>query len=213
MSNAPVFDTEFRTRLADLFAWRRDVRRFRHDPVDEDLLDRLLDIAQLAPSVGNSQPWRIFRVASNAKRAEIRENFLACNDEALGAQQGERAALYARLKLEGIDVAPVQLAVFCDRATSQGHGLGSRTMPEMLDYSAVGMISTLWLAARATGLGLGWVSILDPERVRTALDAPPHFRLIAYLCLGWPEEEHIEPELARCGWQDRTSAGRRIEIV
>jgi 5,6-dimethylbenzimidazole synthase len=213
VSGAPVFDAEFRARLADLFAWRRDVRRFRRDPVGEDLLDGLLDLAQLAPSVGNSQPWRIFRVASAAKRAEIRENFLACNDKALDQQHGERAALYARLKLEGIDAAPVQLAVFCDRTTSQGHGLGSRTMPEALDYSVVGMISTLWLTARAAGLGLGWVSILDPERVRASLGAPPHFRLVAYLCLGWPEEEHIDPELARCGWQDRTSAGRRVENV
>jgi 5,6-dimethylbenzimidazole synthase len=115
--------------------------------------------------------------------------------------------------LAGLDAAPVQLAVFCDRATPQGHGLGSRTMPETLDYSVVGMIAGLWLAARAAGLGLGWVSILDPLAVGAALGAPASYKFIAFLCLGWPEEEHVDPELVRCGWQDRTAAGRRVVTV
>jgi 5,6-dimethylbenzimidazole synthase len=214
MSGAgPVFDAHFRAELAQLMRWRRDVRRFRADPAPEELIEHLLDLAQLAPSVGNSQPWRLIRVESADKRAAIRDNFLQCNAEALAAQQGERAALYAQLKLAGLDKAPVQLAAFCDHATTQGFGLGMRTMPEMLDYSVVGMINALWLAARAAGLGLGWISILDPEKVRLALDAPVSFKLIGFLCLGWPEEEHAEPELARCGWQDRTLAGRRVVIV
>ncbi len=209
----PVFDARFRAELEQLMRWRRDVRRFRRDPVAEDLLDALFDLAQVAPSVGNSQPWRFIRVESAEKRAAIRANFLACNAKALAAQDGSRAALYAKLKLEGIDAAPVQLAVFCDRATEQGHGLGSGTMPETLDYSVVGMIAGFWLAARAAGLGLGWVSILDPEEVKVALGAPPSHKFIAFLCLGWPEEEHVDPELVRCGWQDRTSAGRKIVRV
>ncbi len=209
----PVFDGKFQSELAELMRWRRDVRRFRREPAPEELIDSLLDLAQLAPSVGNSQPWRLMRVESAAKREAIRNNFLSSNAEALATQQGERAALYARLKLEGLDAAPVQLAVFCDRATTQGHGLGIRTMPETLDYSVVGMINGLWLAARAAGLGLGWVSILDPERVRVALGAPESFKLIAFLCIGWPEEEHFDPELVRCGWQDRTAAGRRVVVI
>ncbi len=209
----PVFDGKFQSELAELMRWRRDVRRFRREPAPEELIDSLLDLAQLAPSVGNSQPWRLMRVESAAKREAIRNNFLSSNAEALATQQGERAALYARLKLEGLDAAPVQLAVFCDHATTQGHGLGVRTMPETLDYSVVGMINGLWLAARAAGLGLGWVSILDPEQVRIALDAPESFKLIAFLCIGWPEEEHIDPELVRCGWQDRTAAGRRVVVI
>ena len=214
MSGAgPVFDVHFRAELAQLMRWRRDVRLFRADPAPEELIEHLFDLAQLAPSVGNSQPWRLIRVESAEKRAAIRENFVQCNAEALAAQPGERAALYARLKLAGLDKAPVQLAVFCDHATTQGFGLGMRTMPEMLDYSVVGMINMLWLAARAAGLGLGWVSILDPEKVRVALEAPDSFKLIGFLCLGWPEEVHIEPELARCGWQDRTSIGRRVVVV
>ncbi|MDI9847614.1 5,6-dimethylbenzimidazole synthase [Rhodoblastus sp. 17X3] len=213
MAQTPVFDPQFRAELAELMRWRRDVRRFRTDPVPEDLLDSLFDLAQIAPSVGNSQPWRFLRVVSADKRAEIRRNFLACNAEALAAQSDERAAIYARLKLAGIDAAPVQLAVFCDHATEQGHGLGARTMPEMLDYSVVGMIAGLWLSARAAGLGLGWVSILDPAQVCAALDTPPSYKFIAFLCLGWPEEEHVDPELVRNGWQERTDFGRRIVNV
>jgi 5,6-dimethylbenzimidazole synthase len=209
-AQGPVFDVQFRAELAQLMRWRRDVRRFRKDPAPEELIEHLLDLAQLAPSVGNSQPWRFVRVESAEKRAAIRKNFLACNAEALAAQEGERASLYARLKLEGLDNAPVQLAVFCDRATPQGHGLGMRTMPETLDYSVVGMISVLWLAARAAGLGLGWISILDPAGVCAALETPGSYKFIAFLCIGWPEEEHVEPELVRCGWQDRTAAGRLV---
>jgi 5,6-dimethylbenzimidazole synthase len=213
MSGPPIFDAAFQQQLEVLMAWRRDVRRFRHDPVPEALIDHLLDLAQLAPSVGNSQPWRFYRVESAQKRAAVKANFAACNAEALAEQSGERAALYARLKLEGIDVAPVQLALFCDRATSQGHGLGSRTMAETLDYSVVGMIAGLWLAARAAGLGLGWVSILDPEKIRADLGAPGPYKFIGYLCIGWPDEEHDTPELVRRGWQDRTSAGRNCVLV
>lgn len=206
----PIFDAPFRERLANLMRWRRDVRRFRRDPVPEDLLDSLLDLAQLAPSVGNSQPWRFFRVASAEKRASVHANFRRCNAEALAAQADERQNLYAKLKLEGLEAAPAQYAVFCDHATDQGHGLGARTMPETLDYSVVGMIAGLWLAARAAGLGLGWLSILDPVTLAADLGAPESYKFIAYLCLGWPQEEHVDPELARYGWQDRTQAGRCV---
>ncbi len=214
MSEAkPIFSAEFRQQLAQLIAWRRDVRRFRPDPVPEALIDELLDLAQLSPSVGNSQPWRFIRVQSAPMRAAIRANFLKCNEEALAVHTGAKAEIYARLKLEGIDVAPVQFAVFCDSATAQGHGLGSRTMPEVLDYSVAGMISCLWLAARAAELGLGWVSILDPREVVQTLGVPASYKLIAYLCLGWPQEEHNVPELVRVGWQDRTNLGRQTPCV
>jgi 5,6-dimethylbenzimidazole synthase len=206
----PIFDEAFRQELAQLMEWRRDVRRFRHDPVPQELVEELLDLVQLSPSVGNSQPWRFVLVESVEKREAIRQNFVAANAEALASFSGERAALYAKLKLSGLDNAPVQLAVFCDHATAQGYGLGARTMPETLDYSVAGMISCLWLAARAAGLGVGWVSILDPAQAARALGAPDCFKLIAYLCLGWPEEEHNDPELVRHGWQDRTQAGRNV---
>jgi 5,6-dimethylbenzimidazole synthase len=209
----PCFDDAFRAQLTTLIAWRRDVRRFSDRPVSGSLIEGLLDVAQLSPSVGNSQPWRWVRVDSPAKRAEIRANFAASNAMACLVQPDERAHAYASLKLEGMDRAPFQFAVFCDQATGQGFGLGHHTMPEMLEYSTAVMVSTFWLAARAVGLGVGWVSILDPGAVSKVLDAPASWKLVAYLCVGWPETEHLDPELERHGWQQRTGAGRQVKVV
>jgi 5,6-dimethylbenzimidazole synthase len=208
----PAFNEDFRARLTQLIAWRRDVRRFSGRPVPSPLIDMLLDTAHLSPSVGNSQPWRWVRVDSATRRAAIRASFIACNDAARQAQPDDRASVYAALKLEGFDRAPLQFAVFCDRSTEQGYGLGRQTMPEMLEYSTVAMVTTFWLAARAAGLGVGWISILDPSQVALELDAPSDWKLIAYLCVGWPETEHLDPELERYGWQSRTATGRKIEI-
>ena len=209
----PDFDAAFRRQLADLVAWRRDVRRFSDRPVSDALIEELLDLVQLSPSVGNSQPWRWVRVDSPAARAAIRANFRDCNARAQAAQPDAQAEAYAALKLEGMDRAPLQLAVFCDKETAQGHGLGQRTMPETAEYSTVSMITTFWLAARAAGLGVGWLSILDPARVGETLAAPASWKFIAYLCVGWPEEEHLDPELERFGWQARDDAGRRVKVV
>lgn len=199
----PAFDDSFRRALADLFAWRRDVRRFRDDSVPEADLRACLDLAHLSPSVGNSQPWRFVRVADPARRAAVVASFERCNAAAAETYADERAALYRQLKLAGLREAPVHLAVFCDDATGAGHGLGRATMPEMLRYSVVGAVQTFWLAARAYGLGVGWVSILDPDEVRRGLDVPASWHLVAYLCVGRPVEEHLDPELARHGWQGR----------
>jgi 5,6-dimethylbenzimidazole synthase len=209
----PVFDAAFRDRLETLIAWRRDVRRFSDHPVPAELVEHLLDLAQLSPSVGNAQPWRWVRVESIGARAAVRANFLACNEAAQRAQHSERAAAYAALKLEGLDRAPVQFAVFCDQATEQGAGLGCLTMGEMREYSVVLMISTFWLAARAAGLGVGWVSIVDPPEIARVVAALPDWKLVAYLCVGWPEEEHLDPELERYGWQGRTGLGRQLRVV
>ncbi len=207
---APHFDPVFAETFDELLCWRRDVRRFKRDAIDPALVERLLAKAHLSPSVGNSQPWRFVLVESPPARKAVRESFLRANESALGEYDGEQAALYARLKLAGLDEAPVQIAVFCDCGTGQGAGLGRKTMPEMLDYSVVCAISTLWLAARVEGIGMGWVSILEPDIVTQALQVPPAWRLIAYLCLGCPDEEHIDPELERAGWQSREGMGTRI---
>jgi 5,6-dimethylbenzimidazole synthase len=200
---APIFDADFRSRLHDLFAWRRDVRRFKREPLGEDALPRLLEIAMLAPSVGLSQPWRFVIVEDAARRSAIRRNFERCNAEALAAQPSEKAGLYARLKLAGLDDAPCHMAVFADRTTDQGHGLGRRTMPEMIDYSTVAAVHTLWLAARAEGVGMGWVSILDPAEVAATLDVPGAWKFIGYFCLGYPQEEDDIPALERVAWERR----------
>jgi 5,6-dimethylbenzimidazole synthase len=206
----PIFDGDFCKRFEDLLIWRRDVRNFRADPVPQAILDHLLDLVQLAPSVGNSQPWRFVSVESAGARAEVRASFEHCNREALAGFTGDHAQTYATLKLSGLNQAPVQLAVFCDEATEQGNGLGRRTMSETLAWSVVGAVHLLWLAARTRGLGLGWVSIIDPAKVTAALKLPSEWRLIAYLCLGWPQDEHDIPELERLGWQARTAHGRAI---
>ena len=204
LSEAPEFDAAFRATFAELLAWRRDVRHFRPgEAPDEGTLAELFELAALAPSVGNCQPTRLVRVDDEARRAAVRANFETANREALAAYGGERAELYARLKLAGLRNAPVQLAVFCDEATEQGHGLGARTMPEARRYSTVCALHTFWLAARARGLGVGWVSILDPAAIADALDVPRTWTFIAYLCVGFPREEHLIPELERAGWQAR----------
>ena len=202
----PVFDAAFRTHLHALFRWRRDVRHFRRDPLPPGLIPALIEAADLAPSVGCSQPWRFVAVDDPARRAAVRASFAASNAAALAAQPDARAAAYAALKLAGLDEAPCHLAVFVDPDPAQGGGLGRRTMPETVAYSAVMAVHTLWLAARAAGLGLGWVSILDPVQVQAALDVPPAWSLIAYLCLGYPTAEDDIPELERTGWQPRHPA-------
>lgn len=199
----PDFGPDFRAKLTDLFRWRRDVRRFKSDPVTDDVLDYLLQLASLAPSVGNSQPWRFVKVEDTSRRKSVHDIFKAANSDALNDYVGERAKLYAQLKLDGLDQAPVQLAVFVDKETGLGQGLGRKTMPETLHYSVVAAINILWLAARAHGVGVGWVSIIDPEQVIELLDVPEDWALVAYLCVGYPQEEHIDPELERAGWQER----------
>jgi 5,6-dimethylbenzimidazole synthase len=203
---APVFDEDFRGRLLALFQWRRDVRHFRRDSVPAALLDALLEVACLAPSVGLSQPWRFVTVDDAARRAAVRASFERCNAEALASQPDDQAGLYARLKLAGLDQAPCHLAVFAESDPQQGHGLGRKTMPQTTAYSAVMAVHTLWLAARAEGLGLGWVSILDPQAVTAALDVPEGWVFIGYFCLGYPEEPHNAPELERLGWEHRRPA-------
>jgi 5,6-dimethylbenzimidazole synthase len=200
----PQFDAAFKEQFSELVRWRRDVRRFRSDPVPPSLIERLLALAVHAPSVGLSQPWRFVLVETPRRREAISANFATANQAALDGYAGERQARYARLKLEGLAQAPVHLAVCADEETAAGHGLGRKTMPETIRYSVVAAIQTLWLAARSEGLGVGWVSILDPEAVRATLDLPPHWSFIAYLCLGWPQEEHDDPELERHGWEERS---------
>jgi len=197
----PEFDESFRQQFEELLKWRRDVRSFRSDPVDARLVEHLICLASLAPSVGHSQPWRFVIVESDKCRESVRANFEDCNREALKLYSGEKAHLYASLKLAGLRDAPVQLAVFLSEKTHHGSGLGRITMPETLEYSAVLAVHSLWLAARTHGLGLGWVSILDPVKVNRGLNVCPSWKLIAYLCIGYPKEDNSSPELLRRGWE------------
>ncbi|MCZ4258318.1 5,6-dimethylbenzimidazole synthase [Sulfitobacter sp. G21635-S1] len=200
------FSDEFRAGLADLMRWRRDVRRFRREPVEAALLQRCLDTFGLAPSVGLSEPWRICRVTSDTARAQAITNFKAANAKALQGYDGDKATLYASLKLSGMEDAPEHLAIYCDDATPKGSGLGAASMPEMRRYSVVSAITMMWLTARSLGLGIGWVSILDPARLNRDLAIPEDWSLVAYLCLGWPEEDSLTPELETRGWETRATA-------
>jgi len=203
----PVFDETFRQQFENLLRWRRDVRSFRREPIDPRLIEHLIGLASLAPSVGYSQPWRYILVESEDRREFVRQNFERCNQTALNSYDGERAQLYARLKLAGLRDAPVHLAVFLDSHTTRGSGLGRATMPETMEYSAVLSVYTLWLAARTYGLGVGWVSILNPADINGSLSVPEDWKLIAYLCIGHPEEETPDPELLRHGWETRLDIG------
>lgn len=205
--NAPAFDDGFRAQLEALFRWRRDVRHFRTDPLPPGALQELLELVELTPSVGLSQAWHVVVVDDPGRRAAVQDSFEACNAAALAAQDGARGASYARLKLAGLQLAPCQLAVFADPEPTQGHGLGRATMPETATFGAVMAIHTLWLAARAAGLGLGWVSILDPGVVARALEVPAGWRLVGYVCLGFPVGEDDTPLLERAGWERRRTGG------
>ncbi len=199
----PEFDEAFREKLAELFRWRRDVRHFRPDPVDRATLEALVAQAALSPSVGFSQPWRFVSVADAVRREAIVASFERANADALQGYSGDDAAKYVTLKLAGLRDAPAHVAVFCDESTARGKGLGRATMPETLAYSAANAVYTFWLAARALGIGAGWVSILEPDYVTKALGVPAEWKFIAYLCVGYPLEEHDTPELERARWEAR----------
>lgn len=208
--NPPEFDDAFRSKLAQLFRWRRDVRHFKTDPLPDGTLERLVREASLSPSVGYSQPWRFVDVRSRTVREAVIASFERANADALFGFDSQDATRYAKLKLSGLREAPVHLAVFCDEDTATGKGLGRATMPETLAYSTTMAIYTFWLAARAEGIGAGWVSILEPDVVTELLDVPENWRLVAYLCVGYPNEPSDTPELKRAGWE--TNDARSTEI-
>jgi 5,6-dimethylbenzimidazole synthase len=199
--------------LLRVFAWRRDVRHFQTRAVDAAVLARLIEIAQMAPSVGFSQPWRFVQIESPEARQKIRQNFEHENRVAGDQYEGDTQRHYRELKLSGLDAAPVQLAVFLDKATLRGRGLGQQTMAETAEYSVVMAIHTLWLAAAALGLGVGWVSILDPDAAARSLDAPPEWKFIALLCVGYPEFSSDTPELQDRGWETRDPNAAKLTTV
>ncbi|MGV3482923.1 MAG: 5,6-dimethylbenzimidazole synthase [Planctomycetaceae bacterium] len=206
----PAVDQSFVDQLNELFRLRRDVRRFRREPIPARWLSRWIESACLAPSVGLSQPWRFVSVRSPEKRAAVVAEFENQNELAAQAYaDDETAKKYRELKLAGLREAPEQLAVFVESNPALGRGLGRSTMPESVTYSVVAAVQNLWLAARAEGVGMGWVSILRPEVVQEILELPPSWQLVAYLCIGWPLVEADEiPELQREGWEYRVEPQR-----
>jgi len=198
------FEIQERDAVYRAIATRRDVRRgFLDKPMPDELLRRLLSAAHCAPSVGFMQPSRFIVIRDCRVRSAVHEAFLQANEEATATYSGERREQYANLKLEGILEAPQNLCVLSDARSERGHQLGRHTMPETAIYSTVCAIQNLWLAARAEGVGVGWVSILNPARLREILHIPARIVPVAYLCLGYVEGFAAEPELQRVGWETR----------
>lgn len=209
-----LWPPEFPDALESLLRWRRDVRHFRNTPLSEAEVTDLLRLAQLAPSVGNAQPWRYVRVRAADVRAALADH---ADDEVAkaGLRYGDPLlrSRYAALKLHGLREAPEILAAFCDEEGERGRRLGAVTMPEALRYSVVLSIHTLWLAARARGIGLGWVSVVRADHVATLLGAPPAWTFVGLLCLGYAEADDALPELERRGWQDRSAWQDNVRVV
>jgi 5,6-dimethylbenzimidazole synthase len=200
------FNESERAAVYRAISARRDVRRgFVNRPLPEELLQRLLAAAHSAPSVGLMQPSRFIVIRDFSTRTAVHNIFEEANRRAASTYQGERAEQYAALKLEGILEAPQNLCVVCDTQSECGHKLGRHTMPETAVYSTVCAVQNLWLAARAEGVGVGWVSILDPTRLCTLLRIPDHVLPVAYLCLGYVDQFATEPELERSGWEKRVA--------
>ncbi|SIO61937.1 cob(II)yrinic acid a,c-diamide reductase /5,6-dimethylbenzimidazole synthase [Singulisphaera sp. GP187] len=182
---------------------RRDCRRFLPDPLPADLIARLLSAAHHAPSVGFMQPWNFLLIRSTEVRAQVKAAFERANAAANAQFQGERGELYRSLKLEGIMESPLNVCVTCDRSRHGPVVLGKTAQPEMDLYSTVCAIQNLWLAARAEGVGVGWVSIVKIEDLRQILALPAEVIPVAYLCLGRVAEFPASPELERLGWLNR----------
>jgi 5,6-dimethylbenzimidazole synthase len=199
-----VFKTQERDAVYRAIATRRDVRRgFVDKPMPDELLRRLLSAAHCAPSVGLMQPSRFIVIRDLSVRGAIHEAFLEANERATATYSRGRREQYANLKLEGILEAPQNLCILSNPHSERGHQLGRHTMPETAIYSTVCAVQNLWLAARAEGVGVGWVSILDPDRLREILHVPERIVPVAYLCLGYVDSFAAEPELERSGWETR----------
>ena len=183
---------------------RRDVRSgYLPTPLDDATLRRILTAAHHAPSVGFMQPWRFIVVRDLSVRNAAHEIFLRANAAAAAGYSGEQRETYSRLKLEGLREAPQHLCVVCDSASERGHRLGRASMPETPFCSVVCAIQNLWLAARAEGVGVGWVSILEPSEVKLLLRIPSEAELVAYLCLGYVDGFAPLPDLERNSWEER----------
>ncbi|QPL47033.1 5,6-dimethylbenzimidazole synthase [Halomonas sp. A40-4] len=202
-SNNAFSDAERRGLYRAIFK-RRDVRsQFLPDRIPPDVLTRLLEAAHHAPSVGFMQPWDFIVIESRDVRETVLAMFEQENQKAAERFEGERKAHYRSLKLQGIMESPINLCITCDRSRGGPHVLGRNSIVETDLFSTCLAVQNLWLAARAEGIGVGWVSILDQEQLSTALSLPEHVYPLAYLCLGYVSEFLDQPELEAKGWRSR----------
>ena len=201
---AQAFSDADRAAVYQAIFSRRDVRgQFLPTPVPDDLLSRVLMAAHHAPSVGFMQPWNFLLVRSDAVKQRVHGVFTEANAEAARMFPDEKREIYSQLKLQGILDAPINLCITCDRSRSGPVVLGRTHMPTMDLYSSVCAVQNLWLAARAEGLGVGWVSIFHEKALQDALGIPHHIVPIAYLCIGYVSHFNDKPELEKAGWLPR----------
>lgn len=189
--------------LAAVVAGRRDIRRYRPDAVPEDLLAAVLEAGHRAPSVGHSQPWRFVVVTDPATRDRAAAMADRARLEQAEHLASERAARMLDLKLEGLREAPVGVVVACDRRTPATGVLGRATFPDADLWSCATAIENMWLTARAHGLGMGWVTLFDPDELADLLGLPEGVVTLGWLCLGWPDERPPSPGLERAAWSRR----------
>ncbi|GAB2844674.1 5,6-dimethylbenzimidazole synthase [Pseudoduganella ginsengisoli] len=202
--SSDAFSDAERAGLYRAIRERRDVRsQFLPAPVPPDVLARLLQAAHHAPSVGFMQPWDFIVIDSVDVRRQVHAIFQRENQKALDNYEGDQASLYKRLKLEGILESPLNLCITCDRSRGGPHVLGRNSIMEMDLFSVCLAVQNLWLAARAEGIGVGWVSILDQQELAATLQLPEHVYPVAYLCIGYVSEFLSKPELEAKGWRSR----------
>lgn len=199
-----TFTDEERAAVYETIFARRDVRRFRDEPVPDAVVERIIEAAHHAPSVGFSQPWDLIVISDDETKAEIAAIADRAIEAARVAYEEPKRSEFDALKLEGIGESPINICVTCDPTRGGPHVLGRSSMKRTDVYSTCLAVQNLWLAARAEGVGVGWVSVLYPSEVRDVLEIPPHVNPIAYLCVGYPEDGFPdEPVLQQAGWRDR----------
>ncbi len=201
-AQAPFTPSEREAVYKAIFA-RRDVRRFLSAPVSGEAIERILLAAHHAPSVGFMQPWNFIVIRDPNTKTSIKQAFLSARAQEAERFAGDRKELYLSLKLEGIEEAPMNICVTCDSTRHGPAVLGRSLVPQTDLYSTCCAIQNLWLAARAEGLGVGWVSILSEKRLKEILRIPSHITVVGYLCVGYPAHFEAKPELETVGWLDR----------
>jgi 5,6-dimethylbenzimidazole synthase len=198
------FSSECREALYKVIFSRRDVRgQFKPDPIPDDVLSRVLHAAHHAPSVGFMQPWNFVMIQDSEVKKRVHAGFSKAHTAAAQMFEGDRQEIYQSLKLEGILESPINVCITCDRDRTGPVVIGRTAIPEMDLYSSVCAVQNFWLAARAEGLGVGWVSIIDENDLRESLNIPENIVPIAYLCVGYVSHFYAKPELEAGGWLPR----------
>jgi 5,6-dimethylbenzimidazole synthase len=198
------FSDQERDAVYKAIRLRRDIRRqFESTPISREALARILSAAHHAGSVGFMQPWDFILIEDVATRRQVLDSFLRERDRSANFYEDARRDLYLSLKLEGILESAMNVCVTCDRTRGGPHVLGRSSILETDLYSTCCAVQNLWLAGRAEGVGVGWVSILDPNELAKILGLPDHVVPVAYLCMGYVREFPDAPDLQRAGWRQR----------